>query len=67
MPTMPSSSLTALLKIFELVGGLSKSHDPVPSNTTMSPRWMGRVWYTILLISTRSPISRVFCIEADGM
>ena len=56
-----------MLKMFVLAGVLSKSQEPVPSNTMMSPRWMGRVWKTILLMSTRSPISRVFCIDADGM
>ena len=44
MPTSPSSSSTALLKMLELAGGLSKSHEPVPSNTMMSPRWIGRRW-----------------------
>src|SRR5579863_8968321 len=66
MPTIPSSSLTALLKMLESAGG-PKSHDPVPSKTTMSPRWIGRRWYTSLLTSTRSFTSRVFSIEPDGI
>ena len=41
MPTMPSRSLPNLLKMFELDGVLG-SHDPRPSNTMMSPRWMPR-------------------------
>ena len=41
MPTIPSSSLTALLTMLESAGG-PKFHDPVPSKTTMSPRWIGR-------------------------
>ena len=46
---------------------MAATHEPAPSNTTMSPGLIGRRWYTSLLTSTLSPTSRVVSIEEDGM
>src|ERR1700761_2134983 len=50
-----------------LGGGVGASQEPAPLNTTMAPRAMGRNLYTILLTRIRSPGSRVFSIDPEGM
>ena len=63
MPTIPSSSLTALLKMFWTRRRCRSS--TIRCRRTRRCRRGGsdRRWYTILLMSTRSSISRVFSIE----
>ena len=65
-PTIPSRASANLMS--RLDGPEAPGfQDPSPLKTTMSPRSMPRMWYTILLTRTRSLTSSVFSIDPEGI